>query len=395
MFKVPKNCTGCYACVNICPMECIDMEEREGGFQYPKINKSLCISCGQCENVCPVLHAPEIGTCFKALAIKNKNDEIRYQSSSGGFFSVLAEWVMNKGGIVFGAEYTEKFQVRHVSITNKDQLYKLQGAKYTQSVLGSCLKKVKCELLTGRLVLFSGTPCQCAALQSFLGKKYKNLIMADLVCHGVPAPKVWEAYIEHRIKKENNGLLPVRINMRSKVSGWSYYGYSIEFDYGQNKRTYIHNSDDLFMKSFISNLCLRESCSKCKFKGVNRCTDFTLGDYWGIWNQISNFDDNKGVSVVFVHSDKGKSILDVLSSDCNILEVKIEDAYKDNPSVVSSSKLHAGRDDFLRKIDSLSFEEQVEKFLSTNNIENINLMKKIIRKIGSLRTKERTKMHND
>ena len=382
MFQIPDDCTGCYGCANICPAKCISMKEKEGGFLYPVVNPSSCVNCGQCEKVCPVLHIPEISTHSEALAIKNKNQEIRQRSTSGGFFPLLAERVLEKGGIVFGAEYDEKFQVRHISITDKRELQKLQGAKYVQSVLGECLTEVKQELERERLVLFSGTPCQCAGLQSFLGEKYSNLIMVDLVCHGVPAPKVWEAYIAYRSKKENKGILPEKINMRSKITGWSHYGYSTEFDYGGGMISYVPNSRDLFMRAFIGNICLRRSCGACEFKGIERCTDFTLGDYWGIWNQAPDFDDDKGTSVVFVHSDKGKQILDILKPDCEVLEVKMDAAYQENISMISSSEAHTGREEFLQSINKMSFEEQVKKFFPPATPKNIGLLQKIKGKIN-------------
>ena len=319
----------------------------------PVIDTEKCIQCSRCEKVCPVLQTLKGDQHTLAFAVKSKNSADREISTSGGVFPLLAEWTLNKGGIIFGAAYDEDFAVRHVAVADRKMLCLLQGAKYTQSVIGTSFREAEKELKSGRQVLFSGTPCQCAGLKSYLGKEYDNLLLVDLICHGVPSPKVWQDYIDYRSLKENNGKRPVKINMRSKSSGWSRYGYSTAFDYG--KVTQIHNSQDLFMKAFVGNICLRSSCSDCKAKGVERCTDVTLGDYWGIWNQHPEFDDNKGTSVVFVHSQKGRMIMDCL-------EVEIEDAYKENGSLINSSAAHPARAEFLEQVTADNFEELIHRY---------------------------------
>lgn len=362
-------CTGCYACVNICPRKCITMKIENQNFSAPRIDTQRCVACGMCEGGCPVLHMPEINIKTTGYAMKSRNERDRRKSTSGGVFSLLAEYVIKEGGVVYGVAYAPDFSAHHIAITERQELSLLQGAKYTQSVIGKCFSKIKSQLRSECLVLFSGTPCQCAGLKSFLGKKYSNLITVDIICHGVPSPKVWQAYIDYRSQKENNGVRPQRINMRSKVSGWSRYGYSTEFDYGNGKITHIHNSQDLFMQAFIGNICLRNSCSNCKTKGVERCTDFTLGDYWGIWNQHPEFDDNKGTSVVFVHSQKGREILEQLSDKIDCLEVNLEDACKENSSLMNSSKPHPGREEFLAQVTAENFEELVRKYFSQENVQ--------------------------
>ena len=249
-----SQCTGCQACASICPKNCISMVTAGDGFRFPDISIENCVQCGKCEKVCPVLHTQIVSTNTLAFAIKNRNEKERKDSTSGGIFSLLAKFVLNQNGIVFGAAYSENFEVRHVDITDSNHLSLLQGAKYTQSIVGDAFEEAKKELETGRTVLFSGTPCQCAGLKSFLGKTYDNLLTMDLICHGVPSPKVWQAYIDYRSQKENNGVRPQRINMRSKSSGWSRYGYSTEFDYGDEKISQIGNGHDLFMKAFVGNI---------------------------------------------------------------------------------------------------------------------------------------------
>lgn len=362
MFQMSFNCTGCHACASICPKNCIQMQETEEGFLLPVIDTEKCIQCSRCEKVCPVLQTLKGDQHTLAFAVKSKNSADREISTSGGVFPLLAEWTLNKGGIIFGAAYDEDFAVRHVAVADRKMLCLLQGAKYTQSVIGTSFREAEKELKSGRQVLFSGTPCQCAGLKSYLGKEYDNLLLVDLICHGVPSPKVWQDYIDYRSLKENNGKRPVKINMRSKSSGWSRYGYSTEFDYGNGKVTQIHNSQDLFMKAFVGNICLRSSCSDCKAKGVERCTDVTLGDYWGIWNQHPEFDDNKGTSVVFVHSQKGRMIMEHLRDEMDCLEVEIEDAYKENGSLINSSAAHPARAEFLEQVTADNFEELIHRY---------------------------------
>lgn len=381
MIKVPFTCTGCSACMNICPQNCIVMKKHQDGFSYPQIDSSRCIACNQCDSVCPILNNPKSSNETAAFAIKNKNTKERVRSTSGGVFPLLAEYVIERNGIVFGAAYTSDFSVQHIVITEMEEIVLLQGAKYTQSTIGFCYSEIRSQLNTGRLVLFSGTPCQCNGLKAYLKRDYDNLIVVDIICHGVPSPKVWQSYIEYRIKKENSGKKPIAINMRSKTSGWSRYSYSTVFKYENKKVSSIPNNRDLFMKAFIGNICLRNSCSECSAKGVNRCTDFTLGDYWGIWDQNPQFDDNKGTSVVFTHTEKAQYILKQLVNKFVYLKVNIEDAYKENPSLTVSSKPHEKRDEFLEQITPDNFEELVLKCFPSNDVNKAGIIQRIKEKL--------------
>ena len=384
MIRVPFNCTGCHACVSVCPNNCIAMVVNEEGFSFPEINTSKCIQCNLCDRICPVTNEQVKSTHTQAYGIKNKNETERRDSSSGGVFSLLAEQILVHGGVVFGAAYNDDFAVQHIAVRDKKDLSRLRNAKYTQSMIGNSFKEIETLLKSGRKVLFSGTPCQCSGLKQFLRKEYDNLLLVDLICHGVPSPKVCQMYINYRSLKENTGKRPVRMNKRSKKTGWSHYGYSTEFDYGDGKISQIGNGHDLFMKAFVGNICLRSSCSDCKMKGVERCTDFTLGDYWGIWNQHPEFDDNKGTSVVFVHSQKGREILEQLSDKIDCLKVAIEDAYKENGSLVNSSPAHSGRDEFLEQITADNFEDLVKKYFPQESVQKSGLLQRIKRKLGRI-----------
>lgn len=383
--KIKKHCTSCTACSNTCPKQCITLQKNEDGFNYPRIDKSKCIECNLCENICPVINNKHTNSKIKAYAVKNKNEEVRMESTSGGFFSLLADYVLENDGYVAGAAYDENFVVKHIIINDKSELYKLRGAKYSQSELGNIFFSIKKLLEDEKMVLFSGTSCQCEGLKAFLKKDYKNLITADLICHGVPSPEVWQKYIDYRSNKENDGIRPKKINMRCKNSGWSNYGYSTEFVYENGKRTLVLNSSDLFMKAFVGNICLRESCSDCKVKRINRVTDFTLGDYWGIWNQYPEFDDNRGISAVFVHSDKGEELLNNLNGQLELIETDAENVYKENISFIESSKPHPDRNEFLERVTADNFEELIKKYfpVKESKIDIITRIKRILKRVIS------------
>lgn len=361
MIQIPSVCTGCHACAAICPKKCIDMKDTGEGFLFPVIHMETCIQCNRCQEVCPVLHIPDRSQHTQAFAIKNKDEAEREKSTSGGVFPLLARQILDAGGIIYGAAYDRDFSAKHIAVENSEKLSFLQGTKYVQSIVGRLFLDVKEQLRIGRQVLFSGTPCQCAGLKAFLEKEYENLILVDLICHGVPSPKIWQAYIDYRAEQENGGKRPVRINMRSKVSGWSRY--STEFYYGNGKITRIQNSQDPFIRIFVRNICLRSSCSECVAKGIERCTDLTLGDYWGIWSQHPEFNDEKGTSIVFVHSEKGMAALNQVKRQAEWIEIPIEDAYRENASMVSSSEPHEKRKEFLDKVNSDNFGEMVREYL--------------------------------
>lgn len=281
---------------------------------------------------------------------------IREVSSSGGIFSELAELILNQNGFVYGAAYDEKCTVKHVCIDTPEDLQKLRGAKYVQSSLGNCYQNVKKQLEANRKVLFSGTPCQVVGLKNFLGKDYDYLTCIDFVCHGVPLPAVWRKYIQYRMKIDQEEKFPIYINMRNKETGWSRYAYSVEFRYADGKRYISKNSDDLFMKLFVDNYILCKGCGSCKFKGYDRVSDITLGDFWGIWDIAPEMDDNKGISLVLTHGETGKYLLDSISEKIKIKSVTLEQASRMNQSLIETSIHHKDRERVLNAIYHGEFE---------------------------------------
>lgn len=374
------NCTGCSACFSICPKQSISMTKDEEGFNYPVIDKNLCINCNLCENICPLINKKEINTETKTYAMMNKDSRTREESTSGGVFSLLANYILDLNGYVIGAAYDDNFIVKHTIVNNKNDLHKLRGAKYSQSELGNVFKQTKELLDKNKYVLFSGTPCQIVGLKSYLRKDYKKLITVDLICHGVPSPLAWNKYLEYRYKQDNDGKQANYINLRSKITGWSHYSYSIVFDYEDYRYTSI-NYEDPFMKAFVGNLCLRPSCYDCHFKGLERISDFTLGDYWGIWKQIPEMDDNQGTSVVFIHSHLGKEIFDQIKDKVIYQEVDSKESIEMNPSMIESSFSNDDRDKFMNDLENSDFDYLIEKYdLKSKNLQ-VSLLKRIAGKI--------------
>lgn len=344
-------CTGCSACASVCPKGCIQMTGDAYGFRFPEVDGTVCISCGRCENVCPVLTPPEAdGKSPATFAAYSKCDMLRRNSSSGGIFSELAREILNRKGAVFGAAYTEQFDVVHICAEDEAGLASLRGAKYAQSNLGSTFAEVKDRLERGQQVLFSGTPCQVAGLNAFLRKSHENLTTVDFVCHGVPSPMAWREYLRFRAEQDNGGVPPRSVNLRSKESGWSRYRYCNLFQYENDITHAEQSSESLFMNLFVGDYLSRESCANCRFKGCRRVSDLTIGDFWGIWDIAPEMDDDRGTSLVLVQSDKGRALWEQIADRLVTKEVTPEQAALQNPSLLRSSPPNPQRQEVLDQI---------------------------------------------
>ena len=365
-----EKCSGCHACSNICPKNCIQMISDEEGFWYPQVDKEKCIDCGLCEKACPIIHKwqSDNSRTTTAMAAINLNEEIRLKSSSGGIFTLIAEEIINQGGVVFGAAFADDFRlVHHICVDNTDDLEKLRGSKYVQSKIGDTYKQAKYYLDSGRKVLFTGTPCQIGGLYSYLRRPYENLFTQDIICHGVPSPMVWEKYVENREKKAASSTQ--RMFFRHKKYGWKTYAVLFEFS---NNTAYVKNlREDSFMRAFLSNSCLRPSCYDCSFKSVKRQADITLADFWGIQNVLPEMDDDKGTSLVLVHSDKGQQMLKSLSDRLKCKTVDCDVVEKYNPAGTKSVAINQKRVGFLSEIQLGDFENTVLKFTKPNLYKRI------------------------
>ena len=346
-----KYCTGCTACACACPKAASTMVSDEDSFRFPVVDPETCISCGLCEKNCPVVtpreNLPKEPTAY---AVQSRDEDLRLASSSGGVFSEVAKTVLARGGAVFGAAYNDQFEVVHICAETEGELARLRGAKYAQSHLTDTFSQVKVRLDRGQQVLFSGTPCQVAGLKAFLNRAYENLLTVDFVCHSVPSPMAWQAYIRYRSERDNGGKLPRRINLRAKHTGWSRYRYSNLFDYGNGITHSVVSGDSLYMKLFGGGYLSRESCENCQFKGFGRVSDLTLGDFWGIWEIHPEMDDNKGTSLVLVQSDRGAAILEQIREKLVMKPVTLEEASRQNPAMVKSMAVQEKRQEALEQI---------------------------------------------
>lgn len=371
-----EKCCGCFACYSACPVRAIDMKEDKKGFKYPMIDNEKCINCHLCEKVCPIKNKINTSNSPKAYAAYNVDNEVRFNSSSGGIFSLLVEKILESKGVVFGAAFDKKFMVHHIKIESVKELEKLRTSKYVQSIIGNTYQECKEELENGKEVLFTGTPCQINGLYTYLQKEYENLYTQDIVCHGVPSPKVWKKYLQFRRKVD--AKQPMRINFRHKEYGWNLYALLLQYN---NNAYKTNHQDDLFMQAFLRNACLRDSCYNCSFKDKNRISDITLGDFWGISKIVPKMNDNKGVSLVIINSNKGQKIFDSLGNKMKFKEVNLEKSIKYNLSMTTSSKKHKNSEEFFENLDILDFDVLVKKYSKDLDFILIKILRKLKRMI--------------
>jgi len=335
-----KDCTGCNACTQRCPVGCISMQTDEEGFLYPIADKDTCIDCGLCERVCPVINPYEPRLPIETLAAKNPDRQVRMASSSGGVFHALAKSVIEEGGVVFGARFNSQWDVEHAYTETMDGIKAFQGSKYVQSTIGGAFTEAERFLKAGRKVLFTGTPCQIAGLKHFLRKDYApQLITADVACHGVPSPTIWRDYLNF-ITPDSTHI--TSISFRSKKISWEDYGMSISFT---DHRPYFQKKwKDSYMFAFLRNLTLRPSCHRCPAKCGKSHSDITLGDLWGINHLLPNFQDKSGVSFVLLNTQTGMEKLLTLNLDST--KVDYNDIIHYNPSLIKDGKIPPEESEF-------------------------------------------------
>lgn len=324
MIIIEKNqCCGCSACYNICPQKCIIMKEDIEGFLYPQIDKINCINCGLCKRVCPEKNKYKVSHKQKGYVIRAKDTDVLYNSTSGGFFTPLAEYVLRNNGVVCAAGYSEQFYIEHQIVFNKTQLSELRGSKYVQSNLEDSFIKIRDFLKQGKFVLFCGTPCQVQGLKKFLqANDRKKLITVDMVCKGVASPKLWRSYLEYQENVHQSKICSV--NFRKKNRGYHSPDMELKFVNGD---IYSKSGTDYFIRCYTREICSRPSCYHCSFKGIQRCSDFTIFDSWNADKIIGNLkDDDKGYTNLIIHSEKGEKLFQQIQDNYYIYSVNIKNA---------------------------------------------------------------------
>ena len=337
-----KFCTGCGMCAAICPSSAIQMQTDSHGFLHPIVDTAKCTDCSLCIRKCPIFALPQVSAHTNVLTGYAKDKTLLSRSSSGAIFPVLAAEIIRRGGIVFGAAFDENFDVIHTAAETLSELTALCSSKYVQSRIPvDCYLQVKNALADERWVYFSGMPCQVAALKSYLGREYETLITQDTACHSVPSPMVWKDY-GTAIEKQHCGKL-TSFSFRNKATGWESYYIRAEFD---NSREFRQPAaENPYQRGFIKGLYSRRSCFSCKFKGIERCSDITLADYWGVKDIQPEAYNQQGTSLILLHSDKGRALLESCKDKLQITTAA-DSAFTFNPAVLTPIPKPARYDEF-------------------------------------------------
>ncbi len=361
-------CNGCMACYNKCPRNAIKIIKDSVDFIYPEIDRHLCNNCGLCNKVCTVYQYNKNLRYDNPIVIAaySKNAELRKDSSSGGIFSELANYIFDVNGYVAGAIYTKNFEVRHIITNNKEKLPKYRGAKYSQSSVGTLYADIKLLLAKNKIVFICGTPCQIMGLYNYLGKDYENLYTADLICHGVNSPGIFKRYIQTLENKYKSKVK--KIKQRDKTYGWHMFSTKVWFG---NKKVYISNHfTDKFMKGFLEyHYYMRESCFACKFRKLPRVADLTLADFWGIEQIKPNMDQNLGTSVIMINSKKGEKIFSGIKSKLIYENCTYATVCKGNPALFRSSSKNPNAELFIEDINTKKFKNVWNRYIPDNSLE--------------------------
>lgn len=355
-----KECTGCGSCFAICPYHAIMMKPDKGGFLRPVIDDSQCVKCGLCDIVC-VTANEKSNTNYKSIvALKHRNAEIKKTSTSGGAFRLFADIIINEGGVVYGAAYNTDFSVSHIRCDTIEDIYKLQKSKYVQSDTLLVYDQIAKDIKSGRKVFYSGTACQCSGVLAFAQRKKLDtglLYTCDVICHGVPSPKIWLDYLDfrkHQIEKIHT------VDFRCKKRSWRDFCMEITYNNGKIK-TYRQN-EDYFMILFFHDYILRESCYTCKFTSLSRKTDITLGDFWGIEEFYPEFDDDLGTSVLLLNTDKSVVLFDSIKDKCEYLNINESELTKRQPNLKYPTNKNYRYDVFWEDYSKKGFLYSIKKY---------------------------------
>ena len=325
-----SECCGCGACIEICPKNALSMKVNTEGFKYPVVNEDKCVGCGLCEKVCPEMNPPRKTEPLEIYALQSKNAEELFESSSGGAFRLVADSVIQQGGAVVGCVWNEKMEPVLTITDSFDGLKPMQGSKYLSSSTEHTYSQIRKLLDAGKIVLFTGTPCQCAGVLNFLRKPYDNLLTMDFLCHGVPSQMAFNAY-KGCCEKRRGGKLS-----QYKCRDKSAHGWAISESYSVNGKKYTaHGMTSTYLFAFISGYFNRYSCYTCKFRGLKRFTDYTISDFWGYQKELNCHD---GISAFQVNTLQGKKFMPLFAENAYFHIASREDVAIENPAILYSHK---------------------------------------------------------
>lgn len=363
--KDPSMCSGCTACASICPRDAISMQPDVMGFLYPQVDKEKCIECGACERVCAFndhydtsmnLPQPEV------YGARHKDMREVETSRSGAAFIAISDYILENGGVVYGAGYTDHFRVVHKRATTKEERDEFKGSKYVQSDLRGVFRQVKKDLKDGLTVLFSGTPCQTAGLNSYIGKKLReNLYLVDIVCHGVPGPYMWRDYLAYLEKRQGAEIYWVNFRDKQKF-GWAAHKETFKFVNGGGKMSFTY--------LFYQHIMFRHSCGVCHYTNTKRPSDITLADFWH-WQKTDptiNLDD-KGLSLILINTEKGKKLFEAAKADLNVIPARLEDCMQGN--MQRPSPIHPKRMKFEEDYKKHGFEYVLNKYGRDSKLDKL------------------------
>ena len=381
IFTKKEDCCGCTACMTACPKDAISMQPDEKGFLYPVIDDAKCIKCGICTKTCTFQNGYKTPDNFETpqvYAVKHKNPEERRTSRSGGMFIAAADWILANGGVIYGAGYGDGFYVMHKRASDKDGLFEFKGSKYVQSDMNTIFQQVIDDLRNDKYVLFSGTPCQTSGLYSCLGKvNTEKLYVCDIVCHGTPSPSIWKDYLAFSEKRYKSKV--TKTDFRDKKYGWNTHIESLWFENGKKV------SSELYTKLFYKHIMFRPSCGNCKYTNTRRPADITLADFWGIQKAVPGFDDNKGVSLVFLNTEKGRKLFETVNENLEYKPSNVKDCMQHNlqkPSIISDQT-----ESFWKDYAANGFQYVAQKYGTLNFKDEMKFklklrLKPVLKKLG-------------
>lgn len=357
-----SDCCGCKNCLNICPKKAISFHKNKEGFYYPKVDESKCINCGLCKRKCPMINkiAYSSNDIVKCYAASNLSKEEINLSTSGGVFFLLAKQIINENGFVCGAILDEKMKIRHIITNDTKELVKMLGSKYVASDLTDIFTEIKKLLNDKHKVLFSGVPCQIAALRLFLDKEYDNLYLIDIICHGTPNQLSFDKYISFLEKRYKGKIVGYKFRSKRNTH-WGTFKAEVEIQSDNETKIKMLNADfDKYYMSFLNADNYRESCYKCQFARKERISDITLGDFWGVEKLDKSIIKNNGVSAVIISSKKGEKLFNQIKNQMQSFEVEYKFIYENNGQLNHPSTRTVKRDSWYKNINDDDFIDNID-----------------------------------